>query len=499
MRITPHKPYSTYRLPAFIIHASDRRVTIRTVAGDTAITRLDEWRSPNVILYSVVSPDNLLLYGNPEWWAIRTWNGRVSAMSYADCKIHPLSADGWDDSVLDLFDYVDSYGIAASSLNTMSLNLWRTTLARSVTFHEESPLGDMLGPVAVLTGGRKEAKPGVYRNRLEVDMTAAYPAALGIGVPHTLTPAPDDFVKQMDITKFDGIAQAHVRIPTLSWGPIPVLIDRRAQVTSYGFTKPDEWVTVTLPLSELRLAVEAGCDVVPDRVHIATGRSGRGRDTFTVWHSRIVPELRSLPGTGGALGKLVANRLWSCFAVSPWGTRQDHTFSPEGVMITRPCPDDTVAQIKRRAGTAYVGSMVQSRVRERLYREGLSRLSGIVYVDTDGVICSPTDSVMDGWRTKTVIRSCDIAGPQAMVYTCPDCGKPGSGRGKHSAPHWTVAGAQTLEAKSRLFQQIKDGAMTAFNIGNVLEPCDVVEARRHAATETKDREASEALQYLQTL
>lgn len=499
MRIKPHRSYSAYRLPAFIIHASDQALTVRTVAGDTRVTQLEEWCRTGIVLYSCVSPDNLLLYGHADRWSIRTWNGRVSAMSYADVKIYPLTADGWDDTIVELFDYVDSYGIAASSLNTMSLNLWRTTLSHSVTFHEECPLDDMLGPVAVLTGGRKEAKPGVYRNRIEVDMTTAYPTALAMGVPHTLTPAPDDFVKRMDLTKFEGIAQVRVRIPTLSWGPIPVLIDRKAQVTSYGFTKPGEWISVTLPLSELRMAAEVGCEMVADKVHIATGRRGLGRDTFAVWGDSIVPELRNLSGMGGALGKLVANRLWSCFAVSPWGTRQDHTFTAEGVMVTTPCQDDSVAQIKRRAGTAYVGSIVQGRVRERLYREGLGRLSGVVYVDTDGVVCRPTDIVLDGWRTKTTIRQCDIAGPQAMVYTCDDCGKPGSGRGKHDSPHWTVAGAQTIEAKSRLFRQIKDGAITAFNIGNVLAPCDVVEARRHAATETKDREASQAVQYLETL
>lgn len=495
MRFTPHKPYQRYKLPVFIIHASDRLVTIRTPFGDTTVTLLDEWYRSGLTIYSCVSPDSLLLYGKPERWQVRTWNGRIASMSYADVKVYPLLSDGWDDSILTLFDYIDSHGIAASSLNTMSLNLWRTTLSAPVYFHEESPLDDMLGPVAALCGGRKEALPGVYRNRENVDIIAAYPTALSEGIPPVLHPAPEEFVKRMDIDKFEGLAKASVRIPTLKWGPIPVIIDVKAGITSYGFTRSNEWVTVILPLSELRFAHELGADMVLHAVRIAP--RSQEWDSFSDWGGNIVPELRSLPLLAGTLGKLIANRLWSCFAVSPYGVRKDHRFTEDGTMTTAECPPDSMGQVKRRAATTYVGAMVQARVREKLYREGLS-LPGVVYVDTDGVVAKHGTKTASGWRVKEQITWCDIAGPQAMVYRCNDCGKPGSGRGKHDSPHWTVAGATTVEAKSALFRQIKEGATFAFSQGNVIPPCDVVEARAHAK-EVKEAGGSEALQYLQAL
>src|SRR6185312_17474016 len=109
--------------------------------------------------YSCVDSDELCLYGDPTKWTIKTWNGRVSSMTYGTVKVYPLLA-AWDDDLPSFFDFIDSAGVAASSLNTMSLNLWRATLVTSVSFHEEVPFDEMLGPVAMHTGGRKEARRG---------------------------------------------------------------------------------------------------------------------------------------------------------------------------------------------------------------------------------------------------------------------------------------------------------------------------------------------------
>lgn len=453
------------------------------------IRHLDELVTSGRVLYSCVDPDNLCLYGKPERWTIRTWNSRVSSMTYGDVKVYPLT-DTWSDDVFTFFTLLDGYGVAASSLNTMSLNLWRTTLEQSVSFHEESALDEMLGPVVIHTGGRKEARRGTYRNRVEYDMVSAYPNALGAGpIPTRLAPAPESWLRSSDLWNgsLDGLCVARVRIPPMHWGPIPVVLDLQAELTCYGFTKPDKWATVVLPLSELRMAAEYGCDVIPVRLHVGINPAR----VFDRWLSDIVPSLRSLPTIAAIIGKLVANRLWSAFAVSPYGVRREHTFTDSGTMRTEILPPDPTGQVLRRAATTYVGSLVQSRVRQRLWREGINHFRDTVYIDTDGLIAKQTDTVPDGWRPKTSMRWVDIAGAQAVNYYCNQCLPPPAG---HQGPHWTVAGANTIEAKSRLFRLMKEhDGLVMTNINNVLPSMDV---NAYAEDATPETDSTEALLYL---
>src|SRR3954469_1121620 len=114
--LTPHTGYKRYRVPLFIIHSSDRFLVVRSAFGDEKIRRLDEMAYPppsERAIYSCVDPDELCLYGDPTKWTIRTWNGRVSSMTYGTVKIYPLLA-AWDDSLTAFFDYLDSAGVAAS-------------------------------------------------------------------------------------------------------------------------------------------------------------------------------------------------------------------------------------------------------------------------------------------------------------------------------------------------------------------------------------------------
>jgi hypothetical protein len=466
----PHKPYEHYRLPVFIIHVSEKALTLRSALGDVVITRFEEWDRSGKVIYSCLDPDALCLYGDPTAWVIRTWNGRVSSLSYMDVKIYPLTANGWDDTIPLFFDHVDGMGIAASGLNTMSLNAWRTTLEGSVSFREDAPLNETLGPVAIHTGGRKEAKRGTYRHRVDYDIVAAYPTALVEPLPSMLVPAPDEFVRRMDIEKWEGIAVARVRIPPMEWGPLPVLIDKQSEISCYGFTRADEWAIVTLPLSELRMARDRGCDVELVKCHIGTDTVTH----FDNWYSDVVPSLRGLNGVAGTIGKLVVNRLWSCFAVSPNGLRKEHTFSADGIMTTIDVPPDPISQVRRRAATTYVGALIQSRVRQRLYTEGLEYFKGVIYMDTDGVVSKPHRVTPPGWKIKHEMRWLDIAGPQALNYYCKDCLPPPFG---HEGPHWSVAGATSIEAKSRLFRMMKEGGMLLSNIGNTIPAQEVNSAK----------------------
>lgn len=472
MSFTPHKSYQRYKLPVFIVNATDKGVTIRSILGDVRISRLEEWDASGKTIYSCLDPDQLCIYGVPQGWTIRTWNGKVSSLSYYDQKIYPLISSGWTDDILTFFDLIDEMGIAASGLNTISLNAWRLTLTSNVFFRETASLSKSLGPVAIHTGGRKEARRGTYRNRVDYDIVAAYPTALRQPLPTLLVEAPQEFTKRLDLDAWEGIAVAKVRIPPMEWGPLPVLIDMASEVSCYGFTKANEWATVTLPISELRMARNLGCDVELVKAHIGTATE----DHFSLWYDNIVPLLRGLPGTAGVIGKVVVNRLWSCFAVSPNGIRKEHTFDADGRMISVDIPPDPIAQVKRRAGTTYIGAIIQSRVRQRLYTEGLQYFKGVVYMDTDGVVSRPSPVTPEGWKVKAEMRWLDVAGPQALNYYCSECLPVSHGKG-HDGPHWTVAGASSLEAKSRLFRMLKEGGMVVTNIGNVIPAQDVNNAK----------------------
>jgi hypothetical protein len=477
MLITPHHAYSRYILPQFIIHASDIAVTIRSQLGDMRICRLAEKLTTGTVLYSCVPWDTLLLYGDESLWTIRTWNGKISSMTYGDVKIYPLEM-AFDEGIFQFFNYLDSRDIAAASLNTMSTNLWRSTLNESVEFSEQPNAKEYLGLSTVLIGGRKEAKPGTYRRRVEYDITAAYPNALATGMPNRIVAWDRSTFGPIQPDKWEGIAKARVRIPPLRWGPIPVIVDPTSSLTCYGYTRPDRWANVTLPLSELRMAESMGVDVIYDRISIALPSE---RNAFAAWMADVVPEMRAISNAGGKLGKLVANRLWSTFAISPNGVRREHRFS-EGKMVSVDLPGDSDKLAVRRSSVAYVGGITQSRVRQRVYREGLAHFPDCVYVDTDGVIAKRTDRLPDGWRVKVNMRTLEIAAAQAIRYTCDDClpamparisGSmvgPSSG---HTGPHWTVAGASDVAEKSRLFAALKGGGMIVANINNVLPAQDM--------------------------
>jgi hypothetical protein len=103
-----------------------------------------------------------------------------------------------------------------------------------------------------------------------------------------------------------------------------------------------------------------------------------------------------------------------------------------------------------------------------VYQEGIQTIPEVVYVDTDGVIgkAMPFGKVLPtGWRIKTRMRTVDIAAAQALYYTCDECLPPPLG---HDEGHWSVAGAASVQEKSRLFRLMKGGGMVVANINNVL-------------------------------
>src|SRR5690606_1095041 len=90
----------------------------------------------------------------------------------------------------------------------------------------------------------------------------------------------------------------------------------------------------------------------------------------------IMLDARELPGSAGALGKIIANSLWGAFAVSG-PTRVVRFADDRGRKIA--------SEVSRRPpppGAPFIATEIAARVRERIFRELLP--SDPVYVDTDG-------------------------------------------------------------------------------------------------------------------
>lgn len=460
---TPHPGGMAYRIPTFITRADDRTIDIASELGEFKEIALSSFRPySTTVMYSCIPWDTLVLHGAPTDWTLRSWNGRITRAEYRGMIIYPLTLPGFDESVLQLFELLSEYGIAASSINTMSQNLWRRTLGSRVSFDEAAPRDFMLGPVAMSTGGRKEARRGNYANKFEYDMTAAYPHAMTYPVPRRLLPT---IKPNLNDDSIDGIVKAHISIPPMEWGPLPVILDPSTGLHCYGWTPPGRSITVTASLAELRQAQSLGCTI-----QTISGYCGPIRDSpFDLWYKEIVPRLRSVPGIGGRLGKTIANRLWSSFAINSSVSAIEHRFKASGEMYTRTIavPD---AMRDYRSSTAYVGALIQSRVRVALL-VGLNTFQGIVYADTDGIISDQHGGTLPAnWRTKRVMRVVEVAGAQAYRYSCPDCLP--SPRG-HVGPHYSVAGATTLPEKTRLFKQLRHGGFLVTNLGMVLPAQDV--------------------------
>lgn len=469
MYVTPFTPAKNYVMPCFIVHASDRFVTIRSELGDVNISHLERWVSSKRVIYSCVPQDTLTLYGDEKLWTMTTWNGRVSRMRYGMTTILPLSTTGWDESLPEFFASMWALlGVTCSSLNTLSLNLWRTTLTKPVSFQETSTA--LLGPIAVGTGGRKEANRGTWHNMTEYDISAAYPHAMLTPLPGTVAPVAASAISTLSVGEWDGVVAARVRIPPQLWGPIPLAVGRNASVSSYGHTGLD-WRTVTLPLSEVQGIESLGCDV--SYIGGSVGPISDHVNAFGKWGEDVLPVLRNLPGLAGQLGKTIANRLWSSFAISSEGERHEHTFR-DGRRTTVQLAPDSPGRVLYRNESSYVGAIISSRVRQRVYSEGLSHFRDCVYVDTDGVIAPTGQDPLPGWRIKTEMRTVEIASEQTYRYTCTDCLQAPYG---HLGPHYVVAGGSDRADKSRIFRLMRDGGFLASDFNQTVPKTRVVDGQ----------------------
>lgn len=327
--------------------------------------------------------------------------------------------------------WLGRYGVNPGSVGSMGWRLWRATLLRPVALY---------GPHGrdALYGGRQEAPmPASYREVAYWDLSAAYPASMA----HE--PYPLRLVQVKPTTKLrpaPGVARATVRIPEGNWCPLPVRVAEG--VICYGWGTTEGWWA----WRELLMAREAGCSV---KVHEMWAPMGEV-DLFGPWWA-LVRDARALKGAVGSLMKALTSALWGQFALRGDGgalVRWVDDYGRQPVKVA----DVRTGALPHEA-SAYIASETTARVRERLWREAITRLPAPIYVDTDAVMAGAGKPDHSGpkpgqWRRKERMVEVEIRAPQVYRHRCIHCVT-----GAHPEWHYTVAGVADPATAEHIFRR----------------------------------------------
>lgn len=448
MRVKPLSRSWRRRPVALIADASPGRLTVATSygefrhvqtmagCGDYLRRSLDGFD-----VYAMTHPTNLARSTGAQWWTGYRWSGAIVTMKldggpsvrflrrvFSD--VNPLDAMA---ALVLVLDHLADLGVRPGGLSSMAYNLWRSTLTRTVDLR-----GPRVPARAALYGGRQECRvPGEYAKADYFDLGAAYPHSMAAEpYPTRLRPVP----ASTDYSEGAGLAFATVLVDEAPWGPLPARVDRES--VTYGWGRLRGW----WPWRELAMARDLGARVL---VHQSWAPMSE-RDLFGPWWA-LGQELRRLPGAGAVLAKALTSSLWGSFALTS-GARARVRWVD--AMARRPIivPEGPPRRLPHEEA-CYIASDTTSRVRCRLYREGLT-LPGAVYADTDAVISdrgaspSPTGANPGQWRPKLDrCRIIDVRGPQVLRWSCHTCGL------DHREWHYVVAGARSRDVAERVFKR----------------------------------------------
>jgi hypothetical protein len=312
--------------------------------------------------------------------------------------------------LLEWVQFFRDHGANVGSPSGMAYSLWRATL--------ESPVIESrnLNQESLSIGGRQDYQYiGSFPNVALWDITAAYSSTLGnVLLPrrwrHYEGPGWDE-------TAPIGVARAFVKIPRMTWGPlpIPVTLDRvRLMVT--GAPMPNTKFPIQQTVfgvwsnDELRQAIEVGCDV--EIVESWVGRAAK--PVFAAWWQVVQEGRDALSADANKLLKWAANSLWGRFAAKGTGSviwydgnrkhqeRSNRRLNPQSLSLA---------------------ALVSGTVRTRLYSEALMPWDfAVIACHTDGVWLpagfklSPNGGAPGHWRKKQETESLFLLGPQSYRY-----------------------------------------------------------------------------------
>lgn len=441
MRYEPWTPQRELKPFAFITDANASTLEISDETGShryptvrAAESRLEKMNN-KVVVYSLVKPKQLILFGGAQNWTVIKYHERTQRLVYKDViSVHSWSTFGPDpQALLPFFDALRELGVGPASLSTMVKNSWLRWIPRRYNVIEWGT-GPKVGRVAFL-GGRKEAigpLPATYSGAKYLDLPAAYLSAMSRPFPM--------YLRETDEARWcdDGICQATVTIPRQSWNPLPFRIGRGArgvdlEVYAHGRGRG------TFVISELRNAIENhGVSVELERVW----KGYKFKEPFAEWLPWAY-ELRKSPGMSGVLGKTMTNRLWAIFSTNTASHKRTETRFEDAKGLRKLIIEIPPQNNPRIESAVFLSAMVTSRVRVRLLEELIP--AGAVHVDTDAGIV-PSTALVPGWATKKVMDTVEIRNSQMYRWQCPDCPncspRNSTDPGRHPSDpwHYSVAG-----------------------------------------------------------
>jgi len=400
----------------------------RTVRGEWGGNHTWERVPRNAVLYTPSHREVWPLVSSGQATA-RRWKAHgIVSVDYDGRKIINLRGQLDDlstpDKLAAVIEWVNFYrdhGANIGSPNGMSWSLWRSTLHQPVI-----EWGEVDGE-ALLLGGRQDYQRIGFFPHVELwDITAAYSSTIGtLRVPrkwrHYSGPGWNENAP-------DGFARAIVRVPHLTWGPLPIpnhygrvrLLATGAPPSNVRFPI-DQEIRGVWTHDELREAVRVGCDVEIIEYWVGVG----ARPVFKAWWDLILEARETLSEPAQRLVKWASNALWGRFAAQGSGSL---IWYEEGAVGTggKLLPgmrhrEKESRRVKPQSLT--IAGLVSGRIRARLYREALTAWDFLaIACHTDGVWLpagikmEPNGGAPGNWRVRTATDRLMLLGPQTYRY-----------------------------------------------------------------------------------
>jgi hypothetical protein len=336
-------------------------------------------------------------YGGKAWFSRGNATTRWLRFEIAGTVYYPGAENVTLESVVALEEFASRRNVGLGALPAVAFNLFRTTIGTSV---EVASRGDTI-PQKYPRGARLHAAPGLYQNCTSFDIRAAYLWSIGtMKLPVAYcTPTRMSIGELVSLPGSFARARVSFTRKDIPFGILPAL--RHDGSTS--------WVnrgghTLILTGDDLMIAHLCGAHIRIDRAWVGV--------SFVSPFERFYELGKEMRQSCGPLGKQVANMLWGVFWAGGADVWEANFEGGARRFTTR--------KLHRREPLSFpVGATVLSRIRSKVFMEGVSRST--IHVHTDGVISTKPPMVSYGsepgdWRLVGTMDECEVLAPGWYRY-----------------------------------------------------------------------------------
>jgi hypothetical protein len=336
-------------------------------------------------------------YGGKAWFSKGNAQTRWLRFEIAGTTYYPGAENVTLESVKQLEEFAARRNVKLGALPSVAFNLFRTTLPRTI---EVAGRGETI-PQKYPRGARLHAAPGLYRDCVSFDIRAAYLWSIGT-LRFPVAYCTPSRVKLSELALLPGsFARARVSFKRrdVPFGILPAL---RKDGSTAWVNKGGH--TLILTGEDLTIAHLCGAHIRIDRAWVGV--------SFVSPFERFYELGKEMRQSCGTLGKQVANMLWGVFwagGADVWEAK----FEPGARRFT-------TRQLNSREPLSFpIGASVLSRIRSKVFMEGVSRST--VHVHTDGVISTAPPLVSYGdepgdWRLVGTLDECEVLAPGWYRY-----------------------------------------------------------------------------------